>query len=378
MKKFSIKPKIYFNEGSMEFLKEIRGSCAFILSDAVMDKLGYLQKAVDYLESAQIRYEVFTDVKPEPDVLAVTTALEKYMATEADTIIALGGGSAMDTVKAMLYFLKKAMLAAGKPFHKPLFIAIPTTSGTGSEVTDFSVITVNGSKVALIDDLMTPDIAILDSTCIRHVPPQVIADTGIDALVHAIEAYVSTESTDCTDALAEKAVQIIFQNLEELYRNADNKLARERIQRASCLAGMAFTNTNLGINHSLAHALGATFHLSHGRSNGLVLTSVLEYNAGTPGRYDTTAAAKYASLAAVLGLPARTVREGNVNFLQAVQSLKRSIGIPDHIRSAGVDPQQFEAALDKMAALALADRCTPTNPRKPSKEDIIAMYQRSY
>ena len=378
MKEFEIKPKIYFDEGSLEYLREIKSKNAFILSDSIMEKLGYLKQAVDYLESAGVQCDVFTEIKPEPDVMAVMNALEHYMEHHGHTVIALGGGSAMDTAKAMIYFLHQAVSKTGQSFDKPQFIAIPTTSGTGSEVTDFSVITINGKKTALIDGLMAPDIAILDSTCTKSLPPHVIADTGLDALVHAVEAYVSNKATDCTDALAEKAVYMICHNLVRFYRNPEDKDARECIQRASCLAGMAFTNANLGITHSMAHAFGGTFHLSHGRSNALLMEAVIEYNANLRDTSDQKVAAKYGQLARVLGLPARTTREGYVNFLQAVHQLKRDLGIQSSIKAAGIKEDEFMAAAETMSQQTMADRCTPSNPRTPTKEDIIAIYKAAY
>ncbi|AEG60343.1 1-propanol dehydrogenase PduQ [Desulforamulus ruminis] len=378
MKQFVIKPKVYFNEGSMALLKEIKGSCALIVSDSMMEKLGYLQRTMDYLNQAGIKSAVFTEVRPEPDVKVIAAGVQKYLETHGDIVVALGGGSVIDAAKGILYSLWQFSKAAGEEFKKPLFIAIPSTSGTGSEVTTFSVISAEGEKVCIVDEWMAPDIAILDSTCIQHVPRTVVADTGMDALVHAVEAYVSTEATHCTDALAEKAVQLIFENLKTLYNNTDDSCARERIQNASCIAGMAFTNANLGINHSLAHALGGTFHLSHGRSNGLLMNAVIEYNANLSSSANRYAAEKYARLAAVLQLPARTYREGTIHFMQAVQDLKKSIGIPNRIRELGIDKNKFENELGTMAELALHDRCTPTNPRQPSREDLMGIYQRSF
>ncbi|MBP2643131.1 MAG: adhB 2 [Firmicutes bacterium] len=378
MKKFIIKPKIYFNEGSMEFLKEINGACAFIVSDAVMGKLGYLQKTIDYLSETGIKSAVFTEVRPDPDVKVIAEGMKRYLENHADTIVALGGGSVIDAAKGILYSLWQFKKAAGEEFKKPLFIAIPSTSGTGSEVTNFSVITAEGEKVCIVDEWMAPDIAILDATCIQHVPQPVVADTGIDALVHAIEAYVSTEATDCTDALAEKAVQLIFENLRTLYSDVSDCRARERIQNASCIAGMAFTNANLGINHSLAHALGGTFHISHGRSNALFMNAVIEYNANLNSNSGRYVAEKYAKLAVALQLPARTYREGTMNFMQAVKELKRSLGIPNSIRELGIDKSKFKNEIGNMAELAIHDRCTSTNPRQPTREELIAIFEKLF
>lgn len=376
--KFILKSKVFFNKKSIDYLKQIKGTHAFIVSDSIMETLGYLQTTVDNLKEAGISSTVFTGVRPDPDVKVIEEGLKPYIESNADVLVAIGGGSAIDTAKGILYFASLLGNAASTVTKKPLFIAIPSTSGTGSEVTDFSVITYDGEKICIVDEYISPDIAILDSTCIQHVPARVVADTGIDVLVHATEAYVSTKATDFTDALAEKAVQLIFENLELLYKNPMNPDARDRVQNASCMAGMAFTNTGLGINHSLAHAFGAAFHISHGRSNGLMLNSVMEYNADLCGSANGYAAKRYAKLASVLGLPARTPREGSVNFIMAVNKLKKALDIEANIKILGIDQNEFAKVTAQMADTALLDRCTPTNPRQPSKEDMIQIYIKSY
>jgi len=343
-----------------------------------MDKLGYLQKSVDFLSNAGISSTIFTDVHPDPDVKVIADGMKLYMESNADVLVALGGGSVIDTAKGILYFAAQLISAEGREFKKPLFIAVPSTSGTGSEVTNFSVITAEEGKVCIVDEFIAPDIAILDSTCIQHVPQRVAVDTGIDVLVHAIEAYVSEKATDFTDALAEKAIRLIFENLETIYKDINDGEARDRVQNASCMAGMAFTNANLGINHSLAHAFGGTFHIPHGRSNAMMLTAVMEYNADLAGSANNYAAQRYAKLAEMLQLPARTYREGTVSLIRAINRLKNTLGIEDNIRSLGVDQTEYEKAQESMAEAALADRCTPTNPRKPSKEDLIRIYQKVY
>jgi alcohol dehydrogenase class IV len=345
-----------------------------------MESLGYLQQVVDYLNEAGISSTIFTGVRPDPDVALITDGLKLYKESGADVLVAIGGGSAIDSAKGILYFAWKLDSTPGEEIQKPLFIAIPSTSGTGSEVTDFSVITSEGEKVVVIDEFIAPDIAILDSTCIQHVPQRVIADTGIDVLVHAIEAYVSKNVTDFSDALAEKAIKLIFENLELLYKNPKNDDARDRVLNASCLAGMAFTNTGLGINHSLAHAFGATFHISHGRSNALLLNAVMEYNADLSGNgaNSNSSAERYAKLAGVLQLPSRTKREGAVNFMLAVKQLKKALGVENHIRALGIDQAQFANGLEHMAETAMLDRCTPTNPRPPSKEDLMQIYKKCF
>ncbi|AOY74609.1 alcohol dehydrogenase [Clostridium formicaceticum] len=376
--KFILKSKVYFNNQSLQFLKQITGSRAFIVADSIMETLGYLQKTVDYLSEAGISSEVFSGVRPDPDVKVIAEGLKLYKKSSADVLVAIGGGSAIDTAKGILYFAWKFGNIEGVEIKKPLFIAIPSTSGTGSEVTDFSVITSEGEKVCIVDEFIAPDIAILDSTCIQHVPQRVVVDTGIDVLVHAIEAYVSTKATDFTDALVEKAIKLIFENLETLYKDMNNFYAIDRVQNASCMAGMAFTNTGLGINHSLAHAFGGAFHISHGRSNALLLNAVMEFNADLAGSANGYAAEKYAKLATMLQLPARTSREGAVNFMLAVDKLKKSLGIEDGIRGLGIEQTEFEDALEQMAEKAVLDRCTPTNPKQPSKEDLIQIYRKCY
>lgn len=375
---FFLKSKVICNKQSLQYLKEIKGSKAYIVSDSIIEQLGYLQTTVDYLKEAGISSTVFTGVRPDPDVKVIEEGLKLFIKSDADVLVAIGGGSAIDTAKGILYFASMMDSTTQSQTKKPLFVAIPSTSGTGSEVTDFSVITYEGEKICVVDNYIAPDIAILDSTCIQHVPQRVVVDTGIDVLVHAIEAYVSVKATDFTDALAEKAIKLIFENLEILYKDVKDPDARDRVQNASCMAGMAFTNTGLGINHSLAHAFGANFHISHGRSNALMLSAVMEYNADLCGSANTYAAERYAKLAGLLNLPARTNREGSVNFIAAVNQLKKSLGIEESIKILGIDQTEFENVLDQMANTALKDRCTPTNPRQVSKEDLIQVYKKRY
>lgn len=355
-----------------------------------METLGYLQKAVEHLKLAGISSTVFTEVYPDPDIKLIADGIKAFRESNCDILVAIGGGSSIDTAKGILYFASKLSSQAdqgdpgilcnpGNPnFRKPLFIAIPSTSGTGSEVTDFSVITAESGKVCIVDEFITPDIALLDSTCIQHVPQKVVADTGIDVLVHALEAYVSVKATDFTDALAEKAIKLIFENLETLYKDVKNSDARDRVQNASCMAGMAFNNTNLGINHSLAHALGSTFHIPHGRSNALLIEAVMEYNSDLNGSAKGWGAARYAKLAEILQLPARTPREGTVSLMNEVTKLKKAIGIENGIRSFDINATDFDHALTAMVEAALSDQCTPTNPKEPAMEDLIKIYRKCF
>ncbi|MGG0813118.1 1-propanol dehydrogenase PduQ [Paenibacillus alvei] len=375
---FVMKSKVYSGEQSLKKLAEIQGKKACIVSDQMMEKLGYLEQVVDLLQSGGISTAVFTGVKPDPNVSIVAEALQVYWESGADVLLALGGGSVIDTAKGVLYFARQYAQEKGAPFVKPSFVAIPSTSGTGSEVTDFSVITVDGDKIVIVDDFIAPDIAILDSNLTKQLPNKVVVDTGMDVLTHALEAYVSTKATDFTDALAEKAVQLVFAHLETLYHNPADAEARDRVQHASCMAGMAFTNAGLGIIHSMSHAFGGTFHIAHGRVNSLLLEAVMEYNANLGGKAIDRVCERYARLASLLHLPARTAREGTVSLIQAIGKLKRSIGIETGIRELGVDQDAFDEALSRMARTAMADRCTPTNPRQPTEEELEHIYRKSF
>ncbi|MCY9529976.1 iron-containing alcohol dehydrogenase [Paenibacillus alvei] len=375
---FVMKSKVYSGEQSLQNLAEIQGKKAFIVSDQMMEKLGYLGQVVELLQSGGISSAVYTGVKPDPSVSIVAEALQVYWESGANVLLALGGGSVIDTAKGVLYFARQYALEKDEPFVKPSFVAIPSTSGTGSEVTDFSVITAGGDKMVIVDNFIAPDIAILDSTLTKQLPNKVVVDTGMDVLTHALEAYVSTKATDFTDALAEKAVQLVFAHLETLYHDPADAEARDRVQNASCMAGMAFTNAGLGIIHSMSHAFGGTFHIAHGRVNSLLLEAVMEYNANLGGKAIDRVCERYARLASLLHLPARTSREGTVSLIQAIGKLKRSIGIENGIGELGVDQDAFDEALSRMVRIALVDRCTPTSPRQPTLEELEHIYRKSF
>ncbi|WP_254659931.1 1-propanol dehydrogenase PduQ [Paenibacillus sp. KS1] len=375
---FVMKSKVFSGEQSLKKLAEIQGTKACIVSDQMMEKLGYLGQVVDLLQSGGISTSVYTGVKPDPDVSIVAEALQVYWESGADVLLALGGGSVIDTAKGVLYFARQYAQEKDAPFVNPSFVAIPSTSGTGSEVTDFSVITADGDKIVIVDNFIAPDLAILDSTLTKQLPNKVVVDTGMDVLTHALEAYVSTKATDFTDALAEKAVQLVFAHLETLYHDPADAEARDRVQNASCMAGMAFTNAGLGIIHSMSHAFGGTFHIAHGRVNSLLLEAVMEYNANLGGKAIDRVCERYARLASLLHLPARTAREGTVSLIQAIGKLKRSIGIENGIRELGVNQDAFDEALSRMVRTAMVDRCTPTNPRQPTAEELEQIYRKSF
>lgn len=375
---FKLKTKIYAGSNSLVKLKELKGNKAFIVADKIMEDLGFLDAIISFLKDANIESSVFLDVQPDPDLNIVTNGLNKLRESNADIIIGLGGGSAIDTAKGIIYFGQKIDDIENNEFDNLKFIAIPSTSGTGSEATDFTVITCDNQKICFIDESLAPDIGILDSNCIKSVPDKICADTGIDVLVHAIEAYVSVNATDFTDALAEKAIKLIFENLESLHKDRNNEIAREKVLNASCIAGMAFNNAGLGINHSLAHGLGATFHIPHGRANALLLENIIKYNSDISSKADGYAAKKYSQIANVLGFPSRTTRQGISSLVLEISKLKKSLKIEKSIKELGIEESDFISNLDKISDFALNDRCTSSNPKTPSKEDLILILKNTY
>jgi alcohol dehydrogenase class IV len=373
MQQFAVNAKIIFGENALSQLATIQAKRAFIVTDAVMVNVKAVDRILDILREASIPYEVFSDVKPDPSVDVIAAGIKKMLQATPDLVIALGGGSVIDAAKGILYSLWQMEQNHGTAFKRPLFIAVPSTSGTGSEVTAFTVITMDKGKVALVDDWMVPDIAIVDPAFAKSVPPGVTADTGIDVLCHALEAYVSTHASDYTDAICEKVVKLVFDHLLDAYRDGSNIETRERMHNASCMAGIAFTNASLGITHSLAHALGGMFHIPHGKANAILLPYIIAYNAA-----ERKAAEKYRYLAEMLGLPAQTAAEGARNLILAVNTLKQLMKVPMYIADTGVTAEVFEKELPQLSRLAIKDNCTTTNPRKPSVEEIAVLYRQAF
>ncbi|QST00340.1 bifunctional acetaldehyde-CoA/alcohol dehydrogenase [Pontibacillus sp. ALD_SL1] len=408
MQWFKIPPKIYFEKNSIQYLAKMpKISKAFIVTDEGMVKLGYVDKILHYLRKRPdyVHCEIFSDVEPDPSSETVMRGAEMMKQFQPDVIIALGGGSAMDAAKGMWLFyerpdtdfngLKQKFLDIRKRVFKypelglqAQFVAIPTTSGTGSEVTSFSVITdkEENVKYPLADYELTPDVAIIDPQFVMTVPKVVTADTGMDVLTHAIEAYVSNMANDYTDGLAMKAIQLVFEYLPRAYRNGDkDEEAREKMHNASTIAGMAFANAFLGINHSLAHKLGAEFHIAHGRSNAILMPHVIRYNATKPTKFTAfpkyehfKADVRYAEIARMLGLPARTTEEGVESLVQAIIRLAQELNIPMSIAENGVDAKEFEAKLDLLADRAFEDQCTTANPKLPLVTELAEVYRKAY
>ncbi|MFT8320592.1 MAG: bifunctional acetaldehyde-CoA/alcohol dehydrogenase [Bacillus sp. (in: firmicutes)] len=407
MQWFKVPPKIYFEKDSVQYLQKMTDiSRVFIVTDPYMVKFGYVDKLLYHLRKREnlVQVEVFSDVEPDPSLDTVVRGTEMMAKFQPDCIIALGGGSPMDAAKGMWLFyehpdedffgLKQKFLDIRKRIYqypnlggKAQFVAIPTTSGTGSEVTSFAVITDKEANVKypLADYELTPDVAIIDPQFVMTVPPAVTADTGMDVLTHAVEAYVSIMANDYTDALAVKAVQLIFEYLPKAYRNGSDEVAREKVHNASTIAGMAFANAFLGINHSLAHKLGAEFHIAHGRSNAILLPHVIRYNAEKPKKFAAfpkyehfVADERYAELARILGLPANTVEQGVESFIRAVVRLAKELNIPMSIEANGVNAKDFEAKVDYLADRAFEDQCTTANPKLPLVTELADIYRKAF
>ena len=403
MQWFRVPERIYHEFGSLSYLEKLpNASRIMIVTDRMMVQLGYVDKVMNQLRKRKnpIMIDIFSDVEADPSVETVLSGAEAMRKFKPDTIIALGGGSPMDAAKAMWLFyenpeanfddlrlkfadIRKRVFKFPKLGRNAQLVAIPTTSGTGSEVTSFTVITdkVNNIKYPLADYELTPDVAIIDPTLVMSVPPSVTADTGVDVLTHAIEAYVSIMATDYTDALALKAIQLVFDYLPRAYRNGNDKEAREKMHNASCMAGMAFTNSFLGINHSLAHKLGGEFHIAHGRANAILLPHVIKYNAQKPTKFvafpkykDFIADKKYAEISRFLGLKCNTVEEGVESLIDAVNNLLSELNIPKSIKECGISDEDFLAKVDKLSLDAFDDQCTPANPRLPLVEELKEIY----
>lgn len=385
MNSFSVKPKVYFGQNALEHLSELKYKKAFIVTDPFMVKSGVIENVTMQLDNAGVKYDVFSEIVPDPPIETIAKGLKAMDMSNPEVVIALGGGSAIDATKAIIHFrgMVKKGLHPETIVEKPEFIAIPTTSGTGSEVTSFSVITdkQKNVKYPLVEEEMLPEKAILDPKLVKSVPTRITADTGFDVLTHAIEAYVSTNASDFSDALAEKAIKIVFEYLPKACANGNDEVAREKMHNASCMAGMAFTNASLGINHSMAHILGGKFHIPHGRANAILLPYVIEYNANISNLYNseyTRAAERYAEIAKFLGLSNGNIRMAVKALVNAIKNLSKSMDIPKNIKEVGVDKEQYMKELSSLAEVALNDGCTTTNPREPKQNELEELFTKIY
>lgn len=368
MYNFELKTAIKFGLGSLSALKVIQDKNVLIITDPFMIESGSIKKITENLEKTT--FKIFSDIVPDPPIETIVKGVEYFNKTNPDVIVAVGGGSAIDAAKAILDFSKKILSKENVEF-----IAIPTTSGTGSEVTSFAVITdkQKGVKYPLVSDELLPNIAILDPELVKTVPDFITADTGMDVLTHAIEAYVSTDADDFSDAFAEKAIKLVFKYLRRAYKNGDDIEAREKMHIASCLAGLAFNHASLGINHSIAHALGGKFKIPHGRANSLLLPHVIEYNADIKANEDgeySRAAQKYYEIAKLIGLNSTNVRVGVRRLINEIKYLQSDMKMVTKLSDCSVSTNELHKYEEEIALSAINDTCTNTNPRVPSQKDI--------
>ena len=407
MQWFKVPEKIYFEAGSIQYLEKMPDiTRAFIVTDPSMVQLGYVDKILYYLRKRKeyVHSEIFSDVESDPSFDTINKGVKLMQEFKPDVVIALGGGSPIDAAKGMWLFyehpeadpegmklkfmdIRKRTYKFPKLGIKAKMVAIPTTSGTGSEVTSFAVITdkTQNKKYPLADYELTPDVAIVDPDLVMSLPKSITADTGMDVLTHAIESYVSNMASDYTDGLAEKAVELVFKNIREAYNNGSNKEAREKMHNASTIAGMAFTNAFLGINHSLAHKIGAEFHLPHGRINAILLPYVIRYNSQMPTKFVSfpkyeyfIADQKYADLSRRMNFPAYTNEEGVNSLIEEIKKLNNDLNIPKSFKEAGIDEQEFLAKVDMLADRAFEDQCTTANPRLPLVSELKQILLGSY
>ena len=408
---FRAPEKVYIKKGclpvALDELRSVRGAKkAFIVTDTFLYQNGYTKPITDKLDEMGIAHTTFFDVQPDPTLKNAQDGAKQMAAFQPDTIIALGGGSAMDAAKIMwvLYEhpeadfmdmamrfidIRKRVYTFPKMGEKAYFIAVPTSAGTGSEVTPFAVITDGdtGVKYPLADYELLPNMAIIDTDFHMSAPKGLTAASGIDAVTHAVEAYAAMLATDYTDGLALQALKNIFKYLPRAYENGQTDVeAREKMANAATMAGMAFANAFLGVCHSMAHKLGAFHHLPHGVANALMIEDVIRFNAsetpakmGTFSQYDHPhTLARYAEIADYLGLGGKTDEEKLENLIKAINDLKAKVGIKETIKDYGIDENDFLARLDDMVEQAFDDQCTGANPRYPLMSEIKQMYLNAY
>ncbi|PFF88521.1 butanol dehydrogenase [Bacillus cereus] len=377
MNRFTIPRDIYYGEGSLEVLKTIQGKRAtIVIGGQSIKKSGYLNKIESYLREAGFATQLIEGVEPDPSVTTVQNGANMMADFQPDWIIAVGGGSPIDAAKVMWTFYEHPELSfeeikAPTPVptlrNKARFVAISTTSGTGTDVSPFSIITdrEKGVKYPVFGFDITPDIAIVDPDLTYSMPPQIVAYTGMDVLTHGIEAYVSTLHTPFTDPLAMQSIKMAVENIEKSF--AGDKKARGEMHYAQCIAGMAFSNAFLGIVHSLAHKSGAIFNIPHGCANAIYLPYVIDFNKKVDG-------SRYADIARMLGLTGSTEDELIDSLTDLIRRLNKALGLPLTLKEFGVTESELEKYVDQMAAEAIHDPCTPSNPREVSVEQMKQLY----
>jgi alcohol dehydrogenase class IV len=381
MFRFTLPRDIYYGSGSIEKLKELKGKKAvLVLGGGSMRRFGFVDKVLGYLAEAGIETKLIENIEPDPSVDTVMNGSKVMLDFEPDWIIAMGGGSPIDAAKAMWVFYEYPdtnFEEITQPFsfpelrQKAKFIAIPSTSGTATEVTAFSVITDYKTEIKypLADFNITPDIAIVDSDLAETMPAKLTAHTGMDALTHAIEAYVSTMATAFTDPLALEAIEMVDENVINSYKGDSN--ARELMHYAQCMAGMAFSNALLGIVHSMAHKTGAVFHIPHGCANAIYLPYVIDYN-------KKECADRYVKIAKRLNLKGNSDDELIDALTDKIKDLNKSMDIPATLKDYGIDEAKFKEKVELISERALEDACTGSNPRKIDKENMVKLFNCIY
>lgn len=377
MKSFLIPPKIQFSENSLEHLSTLDGKKAVLVTGgSSMKRFGFLDKAQDLLSMANIESIIIDKVEPNPSVKTVIEGKDKMLEFKPDWVIAIGGGSALDAAKIMWAFYEHPDLefediievgSIPSLRNKAKFIAIPSTSGTASEITAFSVITDTEKKIKypIVSPEIIPDIAIIDPQIPATMPPNITANTGMDVMAHAVESLVSTNASDFTDPYAVRAIELVFKYLPKAFNNGDDIKAREKMHNASTMAGMAFSNSSLGIIHSLAHKIGGELHITHGLANAILLPYVIEYNY-------TAAKDKFEYIENYLNIE---------SLADAIRDINKKLDIPASFKEIDwmdFTDQNFENIKDRMSKNALEDPCTLTNPKKPTIEDMKEIYKKSY
>lgn len=362
MKKFTLKPKIIFDNNALTYIRTMNEKRFFIISDPFMVENKMINRVTDELLDKD--YKIYSDVVPDPPLESVAKGIATMRSYNPDCVIAIGGGSAIDTAKAVLFYSKIKNIK---------FVAIPTTSGTGSEVTSFSVITdkEKGIKYPLVSDEMLPHVAILDTQFVKSVPPHIVADTGMDVLVHAIEAYVSTASNDFSDAFAEKAIRLTWDYLYKSYSQPDNFEAKDKMHKASLMAGLAFNSASLGLNHAMAHNLGAKLKIPHGRVNAILLPRIIEFNSGVKSFNCTDihpCAEKYVKISKMLGFEGNNCKILVRKLVSETEKLIRKLGLPADFKNCKVKLLYEDVSV--IADGTLKDNCINTNPRAVKKEDV--------
>jgi len=374
MSRFTLPRDIYFGNNAMEELKNLRGyKRAFIVTGGTsMQKFGFLQKLETILKDTGLEVSKFEGVEPDPSIETVMAGAKAMLEFKPDVIVSIGGGSPIDAAKAMWVLYEHPELTfedIKKPFSMPklrkkaIFVAIPSTSGTATEVTAFSVITDYSTKIKypLADFEITPDIAIIDTTIPMTMPKTLVAHTGMDALTHAVEAYVASARSEFSDPLAMEAITMIFEYLVDSYNGC--KEAREKMHVAQCLAGMAFSNALLGITHSLAHKIGAQFGIPHGCCNAILLPYVVKFNSKACG-------SRYAQIARKLGLQGETDKQLVDSLIRAIEELNAKLEIAPTLKEHGVSEEAFASNLDFIAENAALDPCTGSNPRNATASEL--------